>query len=78
MLEPRLVKLAAPVANVVVLQILRLDHHQGRLLGPQRPPVGLACAQLGLHGHLGRIGEIHVVFVCWSPTVKVSSSYPVQ
>ena len=78
MLEPRLVKLAAPVANVVVLDVLCLDHDQGRLLGPQRPPTGLPCAQLGLHGHLGRIGEIHVVFVCWSPTVKVSSSYPVQ
>ena len=78
MLEPRLVKLAAPVANIVVLHVLCLDHHQGRLLGPQRPPAGLSCAQLGLHGHLGRIGEIHVVFVCWSPTVKVSSSYPVQ
>ena len=78
MLEPRLVKLAAPVANVVVLHVLCLDHHQGRLLGPQRPPAGLPCAQLGLHGHLGRIGEIHVVFVGWSPTVKVSSSYPVQ
>lgn len=72
MLEARLVKLAAPVANVnvVVLDVLGLDHHQGRLLGPQRPPAGLPCAQLGLHGHLGRIGEIHVVFVCWSPTVK--------
>ena len=73
MLEARLVKLAAPVpviADVVVLDVLGLDHHQGRLLGPQCPPAGLPCAQLGLHGHLGRIGEIHVVFVCWSPTVK--------
>ena len=38
MLEPRLVKLAAPVANVVVLCVLRLDHHEGRLLGLQHPP----------------------------------------
>ena len=73
MLEPRLVKAgrrAAPVAHVVVFNVLRLDHDQGSLLGLQRPPGGLPCAQLGLQGHLGRIGEIHVVFVCWSPTVK--------
>ena len=71
MLEPCLVKTgrrAAPVAHVVVFNVLRLDHDQGSLLGLQRPPGGLPCAQLGLHGHLGRIGEIHVVY--WPPTTK--------
>ena len=72
MLEPRLVKAgrrAAPVAHVVVFNVLRLDHDQGSLLGLQRPPGGLPCAQLGLQGHLGRIGEIHVVY--WPPTTKI-------
>ena len=76
MLESRLVKtgrLATSVADVVILhQVLRLYSHQGhgRLLGPQGHPARLPCAQLGLDGHLGRIGEIHVVFVCWPPTDK--------
>ena len=80
MLEPRLVKAgrwAASDTQVVVFNVLRLDPDQGSLLGLQRPPGGLPCAQLGLHGHLGRIGEIHVVY--WPRTRKsiIWSSCPI-